>query len=62
MEEGGFTEEVDEEKLKMLLELGLDEEKARLAMMLTGNSVDSAATFAMEMDLERLQSEVDHAR
>eukprot|EP00344_Euplotes_crassus_P011327 CAMPEP_0196997028 /NCGR_PEP_ID=MMETSP1380-20130617/2764_1 /TAXON_ID=5936 /ORGANISM="Euplotes crassus, Strain CT5" /LENGTH=62 /DNA_ID=CAMNT_0042413159 /DNA_START=106 /DNA_END=294 /DNA_ORIENTATION=- len=30
--------------------------------MITGNSVDSAATLAMELDLERLQEMVQDAR
>ncbi|CAI2381157.1 unnamed protein product [Moneuplotes crassus] len=62
MEEGFFTEEVDQDKLKMLVELGCDEEKSKLAMMITGNSVDSAATLAMELDLERLLEMVQDAR
>lgn len=62
MEHPGFTEEVDEEKLKSLLELGLDDEQCRLALMLSGNSVDTAATMAMEYSTEQLLQAVDNAR
>ena len=63
-DEGGdnFAPAADEEKLKNLLELGLDEEKCRLALMITDNNVEAAATMAMEYDTDRLYQLYDEAR
>ena len=61
MEGFTFNEQVDEDKLKNLLELGIDEEKARYAMMLCDNDIESAAGMAMEMDIDQLKEECEYA-
>ena len=38
-----------------MLELGLDEDKCRLALLIAENNVDTAVGLAMEYDIDRLQ-------
>ena len=45
---------VNEEFLKNMLELGLNEESCRLALLITDNNVDTAVGLAMEYDVDRL--------